>query len=384
MFRIFVSGARTSSFCAAVLIDLVFTGVGRAAPNPACTVQVLAGQSIQAAIDGAPPRAVVCVGPGTYHENLLIAKDAITLQGAGPGKTVLEPPAQPVNVCLQFFFPPVDLEQTGLNGICVANVDSQGNRVATVSDVRVTGFTVRDFPGVGIVFAYTDRPRADHNAAANNGGYGITAFASTHGRFEDNTSDGSGDAGIYLGDSPHADFTIKDNTVTAALFGILVRDSSKARVTGNTLHDNCAGLVFLNTGTLSGVGHVVATGNTAIHNDNLCPGDELPFTLTGLGILIAGGDHIVLQGNTVRANQPGGAPSIVDGVALAGGIVVVSTQNVSVFGPPYFGSAATHNTIVQNTALDNQPFDLADDGLGTGNHFPSNTCGTSMPPGLCR
>ena len=386
MFWNFVSGARVLSFCAAVLIELVFTGAGRAAPNPACTVQVLAGQSIQAALDGAPPGAVVCVGPGTYHENLLIAKDAITLQGAGPGTTVLEPPAQPVNVCLKLFFPPVDLEQNGLNGICIANVDSQGNMIATVSDVRVTGFTVRDFPGVGIVFAYTDRPRADHNAAMNNGVYGITAFASTHGRFEDNTSDGSGDAGIYLGNSPHANFTIKDNTITAALWGILVRDSAHADVTGNTLHDNCSGLVFLNTGTLSGAGHVVATGNTAIHNDNLCPGNEtgLPFTLTGLGILIAGGDHIVLQGNTVRANQPGGVPSIVDGVALAGGIVVVSTQDVSVFGPPYFGSAATHNNIVQNTALDNQPFDLAYDGLGAGNHFPSNTCVISMPAGLCQ
>jgi len=386
MLRIFISEARASSFCAAVLSGLVFTGVGRAAPNPTCTVQVLAGQSIQAAIDGAPSGAVVCVGPGTYHENLLIAKDAITLQGAGPGKTVLEPPTQPVNVCLQFFFPPVDLEQTGLNGICVANVDSQGNRVATVSDVRVTGFTVRDFPGVGIVFAYTDRPRADHNAAANNGEYGITAFASTHGRFEDNTSDGSGDAGIYLGDSPHADFTIKDNTVTAALFGILVRDSSKARVTGNTLHENCAGLVFLNTGTLSGVGHVVATGNTAIHNDNLCPGDEtgLPFTLTGLGILIAGGNHIVLQGNTATDNQPSGDPTIIDGVALAGGTVVVSSASISVFGPPYFGSNPTHNTVVHNSSLNNQPFDLAYDGTGNGNHFLANTCGTSMPAGLCR
>jgi hypothetical protein len=56
----------------------------------------------------------------------------------------------------------------------VANVDAQGNRVATVSDVRVPGFTVRGFPGVGIVFAYADRPRADHNAAADNGEYGIT------------------------------------------------------------------------------------------------------------------------------------------------------------------------------------------------------------------
>src|SRR5439155_1535900 len=83
----------------------------------------------------------------------------------------------------------------------------------------------------------------------------------------------------------------------------------------------CAGLVFLNTGTGTGVGHWVATGNTATHNDNYCPGSVtlLPFNLTGLGILIAGGNHIVLQGNTVSDNQPSGDPTIIDGVALAGG-----------------------------------------------------------------
>ena len=95
MFRIFKSATRVSAVCAAVLVGLVFTGVGRAAPNPTCTVQVVAGQSIQAAIDGAATGATVCVGPGTYQENLLITKDGITLKGAGPGKTVLEPPAQP-------------------------------------------------------------------------------------------------------------------------------------------------------------------------------------------------------------------------------------------------------------------------------------------------
>jgi len=118
----------------------------------------------------------VCVGPGTYHENLLIAKDGITLQGAGPGITVLEPPDKPVPVCLELFFPPVDYVNNGLNGICVANVDAEGNLLGVVNDVPVTGFTVHGFPGVGIVFAGTNRPRADHNVAANNNGYGITAF----------------------------------------------------------------------------------------------------------------------------------------------------------------------------------------------------------------
>ena len=100
MFRIFESATRVPAVCAAVLVGLVFTGVGRGAPNPTCTVQVVAGQSIQDAIDGAATGATVCVGPGTYQENLLINRDGITLKGAGPEDTVLEPPTQPRPFCL--------------------------------------------------------------------------------------------------------------------------------------------------------------------------------------------------------------------------------------------------------------------------------------------
>jgi parallel beta-helix repeat protein len=390
----------TRSVIAAQLLVLgvsvaLLPGIGSAAGRGGCTVQVHAGQSIQAAIDSASPGATVCVGPGTYHENLLIAKDGITLKGAGAGATVLKPPARPLNVCEKLVITPVDTEPTGLNGICVGKLDAKGNILGTVSNVRVTGFAVRGFKGVGIVFVGANRPRADHDAAAHNGEYGITAFASTHGLFEHDTSNGSGDAGIYMGDSPNGRFTIRDNTVSNALWGILVRDSSRATLTGNTLHDNCAGLVFFNTGApvgprgaFRGVGNVLGTGNTVTHNDNYCPGkaSDLPFTLTGVGILIFGGNHIVLTRNAGRANRPkpGGTPTTIGGVVLAGGIVVASTQKVSLFGPPHYGSAATGNTVMHNTAMHNQPNDLAYDGQGTGNVFRTNTCVTSHPAGLCR
>ena len=107
MFRIFVSATRTPAISAAVLIGLVFAGVGRGALDPACTVEVATGHSIQDAINTAQSGATICVGPGTYQENLLIAKDGITLKGAGPEKTVLEPPAKPVPVCLLFYIPPI-------------------------------------------------------------------------------------------------------------------------------------------------------------------------------------------------------------------------------------------------------------------------------------
>lgn len=381
--RIFVSATRASAACAAVLIGLVFTGVGRGAPDLTCTVQVTTGHSIQDAISSASSGDTICVGAGTYHENLLIAKDGITLKGEGPGKTVLEPPASPRPVCRVLFFPPVDYENNDLNGICVADVDPQGNVRRVVNDVRVTGFTVHGFPGVGIVFANTNRPRADHNVAANNEGYGITAFASTHGEFEYNTSYGSHDAGLYVGVSPRADFKIQYNTAFDNRWGILVRDSIGGRVTDNLVQGSCAGLVFLNTGISAGVHHWWASHNIAAGNNEFCPANELPFTLTGTGILIAGGDHIVLRQNRVRENQPGGDPSIIHGVPLAGGIVVASTADISVF-PGYYGSDASHNLILKNTVRDNRPYDLVYDGLGPGNHFVSNTCGTSLPAGLCR
>jgi hypothetical protein len=367
-----------------VVVAFVFNGIGRGAPDPACTVQVVAGQSIQDAIDGAATGATVCVGPGTYRENLLINKDGITLKGEGPEKTVLEPPSQPRPFCPVLQIPPIGGENFGLNGICVADLDPQGNVLRTVNDVRVTGFTVRDFSGVGILFGGTNRARADHNVAASNKSYGITAFLSTHGNFEYNTSYGSGDAGFYVGNSPDADFKIRYNTAFADLWGILVRDASTGSVTDNLLHDSCSGLVFLNTGTSTGVHNWRASHNIVAHNDKFCPAEEeeLPFSLTGVGILIAGGDHIVLRENRVRMNQPGGDPSLMNGVPLAGGIVVVSTTGVSVF-PGFYGSVAEHNTIFNNAVLGNRPFDLVYDGLGQGNHFVSNTCETSSPAGLC-
>src|SRR5262249_44542980 len=68
----------------------------------ASTVTVGPGQSIQAAVDAAEPGTTIVLLPGVYRQNVLVMKDGITLQGAGPttSGTVLEPPpVLPTGLC---------------------------------------------------------------------------------------------------------------------------------------------------------------------------------------------------------------------------------------------------------------------------------------------
>ena len=50
--------------------------------------------TIQAAVDAAPEGATILIGPGTYVEQVTIAK-SLTLEGSGIGVTILEPPQPP-------------------------------------------------------------------------------------------------------------------------------------------------------------------------------------------------------------------------------------------------------------------------------------------------
>jgi len=102
----------------------------------AATIDVLPGQSIQAAINHASPGDTIVVHPGVYHESVVVTKDHLTLHGAGASGagTVLMPPQQS-NRCLH-----------GAAGICVFG-DKNGPRVGTT----VEGFELKGFGAFGLV-----------------------------------------------------------------------------------------------------------------------------------------------------------------------------------------------------------------------------------------
>lgn len=96
--------------------------LARAAP-----LEVREGDSLQAAIDAAEPGGTVRVGPGAYHETVIIEKP-LTLVGAGYRRTVLS----------------ADRGAIRWAGLPRERYVVGAINVRSTQDVRIAGFTVRD------------------------------------------------------------------------------------------------------------------------------------------------------------------------------------------------------------------------------------------------
>jgi parallel beta-helix repeat protein len=347
------------------VLALVGTALVGIMPAFADTIVVHPGQSIQRAVHRAHDGDTIVVEAGVYHENVLIqGKSHLTLQGAGAtdAGTVLMPPPGSVekaaaknNRCAR--------EQSG---ICVF-----GAGATTVDGTTVTGFQVTGFAGFGIIAAGTTDSTFDHNAAINDGEYGMASFASSGNSYTNNVAVGSQEAGFYYGDSPEANGTFDHNISKGNLFGFFLRDSAHGTLTNNVATGNCDGYLFLDTGEgpVDG-GWWSARENSAIQNNEFCPSGEDAPAISGLGMAIVGDDGVVLKHNLVSGNHPTGAADV------AGGIVVISAE-------PFGGSVENDNRVVDNVAHHNKPKDVIWDGNGSGNVFKGNDCGTSHPARIC-
>jgi hypothetical protein len=287
---------------------------------------VLAGHSIQQAVDAAKPGDVILLRKGHYTGGVVITKNRLTIVGDGVG-TVVEPGAS--NACAQ---------ATGTAaGFCVL-----GAHGVTIRDL-----TVRGFDGFGVFGAGTDRFTVTKVYAVNNAEYGIVEFASTRGAFVSNVVTGSAEeAGLYVGDIADSHGTVvKDNWSTNNALGLLVRHAHGVTVSGNNLIGNCTGIALVDDGQPGSEGDNHVTDNLIKSNNNDCPPHEEVPPLHGTGIFMVGGQHNLIDHNAILDNK--GPLPYSGGVALVPGV-----------GSP--GRPASDNRIVFNVIQRNSPANVVD------------------------
>jgi nitrous oxidase accessory protein NosD len=327
-------------------------------------VEVPLGHSIQKAINEAPPGTTIVLEPGVYKESVMIRKDEITLQGAGPGEdgTILMPPDKlPANACRQF---------AKGSGVCVlATHVKHGQITKTADNDVVTGITFDGGWNFGVFAFGTTGLKIINNEAENFHEYGFARFESSGGLIEGNEAFGllpDAEAGVYLGDSPDAHAIIRNNSSSGSTFGVFVRHSHFVEVSTNDVDSNCQGIMILDDGQPGGVGDINVHDNKVHANNADCPGEP---PLAGGGILLLGASNSNVWRNLVLSNSGDQVNS--------GGILLLSSA-------PFTGGAdPVGNRIHDNSAYQNAPADIIYDGSGSGNTFSRNHCDTSQPSGLC-
>lgn len=323
--------------------------------------------TISAAVAAARPGDTIKLAAGTYLDSVFIPI-ALTIDGAGWSKTVITPPDSSDNPCN---------DEQLMTALCAVGAFDPATGVfdtsRPVKDVVIKHLRVTGFTDTGVLGFNTDGLRVSHVRADHNGGYGIARFLSTDSVFDGNWASYNAEAGLYMGDSPHADSVVRHNRADHNGFGIFLRDSTDITATHNTVWGNCIGILALNSGGEEPgdlpAGDYRIVHNTSFANDRACPASEDGPPLSGIGIALAGVHDTVAANNAVPDNAPGGD------TLVSGGIVIASTADTG-------GADPIDNVVRHNKLRGNDPADIVWDGTGSGNQVTHNHCEMAIPPDL--
>lgn len=236
-----------------------------------------AKKTVQAAVNQVSTGGTVHVAAGTYTENVTVAKDDVTIDGAGIGSTVLQGTS------------------CGGTGIAIT-----GNRSGiTLTDMTITGFNYGITTG-NIGNTVSDILIQDLSASQNCvHGIWFQAGDTTNlvlRRVTANGNGGAGGRGFWMINGTKTDVTIEDGTFSSnALVGI---DVSDGNVTGLSIARNTVtGNGDSGIGVLGpkGMGANTVVSNTVTNNGRFGIEIKIP---TGNG-LESGGGSVVVRENTV-------------------------------------------------------------------------------------
>jgi parallel beta-helix repeat protein len=325
----------------ALVVGMIGASFAIAIPASAQVIVVLPGESIHQAVKTAQPGDTIQLTAGVYEDVVAVKKNDITIEGVGSDTngTILRPPADLPGRCFR-----------GIAGICILGNFQDGTPVEGVS---ITGIRAEGFIAAGIISVLTRNTTFDGNAGVGSQEYGLAAFENDGIIMRDNIASGNGLAGFYIGDSRRARATVEGNESFDNTYGLFLRDAAHGDIIGNQFHDNCIGILNLETPGPVGAGRFTITENTIEHNNAFCRGQGGDPSTAGIGIAIIGGRGNTIQANMIARNRTSRQ------VPFHGGVVLVEQ--------------AANNTITGNTLVRNRP-NIFSDGSGSGNQISSNTC----------
>lgn len=295
--------------------------------------------TIQAAVDDAEPEDLVLVGPGVYDEAVEVRETPrLTIRGTDRNEVILD-----------------------------GGFEREDAVFVTADDVVVENVTARHYSRNGFFWTGVEGYRGSYLTAYNNRLYGVYAFDSVHGRFDNSYASGHTDSGFYVGQCEpcHAiveNVRAENNAIgysgTNAGGYLTVRDS--------VWRHNMGGIVPNSLDTEANPPQDAARieNNLVESNNNAdAPDAAFGYAAFGTGINVAGGRNNQVVGNTVRDHANFG-------------IVLVPMIDQNVYRP-------ADNLVRGNTVSGSGRADLA---LGEpqagGNAFADNDAGSSRPARL--
>ncbi|HET9532875.1 MAG TPA: parallel beta-helix domain-containing protein, partial [Blastocatellia bacterium] len=249
--------------------------------RPPQTIAVKPGESIQSAVNRARPGDTIEVLPGTYHEEVRIDINNITLRGL---KTA-DGSSRPV----------LDGRKTLSDAI-----------IATGDNFHIEGFEVRHYIANGVVVQNAHGPVFRDLIIDDTGLYGTYPVSCTGVTIENVTATRIADAAIYVGQS--RDIVVRNCEAHSNVTGIEIENSVNAVVENNYVHNNTGGiLVFVLPNNPSKVGRNCKVVNNRVIENNL-PNFGNPNSIVGKvppggGILVMAADETEVTGNEIRGNN---------------------------------------------------------------------------------
>jgi Right handed beta helix region len=292
--------------------------------------------TIQAAVDAAQPDDLVLVAPGVYHEAVRVKSPGVTIRGEDRNATIL------------------DGQSKLPNGFTV-----------TADNVVVENMTAHHYVGNGFFWSGVQGYRGSYLTAYDNGDYGIYAFGSRMGEFDDSYASGSPDSGFYIGQCFPCDALITRVTSEHNALGYSGTNAGGSLVIRDSEWDHNGTGILPNT--LDSEKLAPEHGATVVHNyvhDNgvaRVPSFPLEYPSYGVGIGVPGGDLNYIADNRVERNT-------------AYGILVSGIIDTNLW-------LASGNVVARNTVRDSGIADLALAApSGANNCFADNHAATTLPP----